>query len=132
MCDENIEAIRAVYGRWSEGDFDASVGLFDPGVVLVLRRDFPEAGTFVGAEAIAAYTRRLLEAWTRLTIEADEIIAAGDSVLAEVVQSGAGSASGAATEFRYFQLWTFRGGKVIRIESIRERAEALAAAGLNE
>ena len=32
----------------------------------------------------------------------------------------------------FFTLWTLRGGKVIRIESFRERAEALEAAGLRE
>jgi ketosteroid isomerase-like protein len=33
-------------------------------------------------------------------------------------------------EFRYFQVWTFRGGSVIRIESIRDRDDALEAVGL--
>jgi hypothetical protein len=33
---------------------------------------------------------------------------------------------------RYFTLWTFRGRKVIRIESFPERAQALEAAGLRE
>jgi hypothetical protein len=31
---------------------------------------------------------------------------------------------------RYYQVWTFRGPSVIRIESIREREDALLAAGL--
>jgi hypothetical protein len=31
----------------------------------------------------------------------------------------------------YFQLWTFRGGKVIRIESIRDADEADEAVGLS-
>jgi hypothetical protein len=28
MSEENVEAIRAIYERWSEGDFRASVELF--------------------------------------------------------------------------------------------------------
>ncbi len=40
--------------------------------------------------------------------------------------------SGVPTELPYFMLWSFRGRHVIRIESFRERAEALAAAGLAE
>jgi ketosteroid isomerase-like protein len=71
-----------------------------------------------------------LEPWTRLTIEAEEIIEAGDSVVAGICQRGAGSGSGAVTEFRYFQVWTFRGGKVIRCENFRERAEAVETTGL--
>jgi uncharacterized protein len=132
MSEENVEAVRAVYERWSEGDLRASIELLDPQVVLVLRPEFPDAGTYTGIEAVEAYTRGLLEPWTHFTIEAEEIIAAGDSVLAGVRQSGVGSSSGIPTELRYFMLWTFRGGRVIRLESIRERAEALEAAGLSE
>ena len=35
-------------------------------------------------------------------------------------------------DMRYFQVWTFRGGAVIRLESVRAREEALEAAGLSE
>jgi ketosteroid isomerase-like protein len=119
-----------VYERWSVGDFRASVDLFDPQVVLVLGRDFPDAGTRLGIEAIETYTRGLLEPWTQFTIEAEEIIPAGDSVLVAVCQRGVGSGSGVATELRYFMLWTFRGRDVIRLESVRERAPALEAVGL--
>lgn len=132
MSQENLEAVRAVYERWSEGDFRASVDLFDPQVVLVLGQEFPDAGTRLGIEAIASYTRGLLEPWTQFTIEAEEIIPAGDSVLVAVRQRGVGSASGVSTELQYFMLWSFRGSSVIRLESLRERAQALEAAGLRE
>ena len=78
------------------------------------------------------YARRLLERWTRITIEAEDMIAVDGSVVATVCQRGVGRESGAETEFRYFQVWSFRGGKVIRLENFRERAEALEAAGLSE
>jgi ketosteroid isomerase-like protein len=132
MSQENVEIVRAVYERWSEGDFRASADLLDPHVLLVLRPEFPEAGTYLGYEAVAAYTRDLLETNRHLTQEAEEIIAAGDSVVVGVRQRGVGRASGVPTEMRFFTLWTLRGRKVIRIESFRERAEALEAAGLRE
>ena len=106
------------------------IELFDSQVVLVLGPEFPDAGAHLGIEAITAYTRSLLEPWTRFTIEAEEIVPAGDSVLVTVCQRGIGSASGISTELRYFMLWSFRGPGVIRLESIRERAQALEAAGL--
>jgi ketosteroid isomerase-like protein len=67
-----------------------------------------------------------------LTMEAEELVPAGDSVLAKVHQGGVGSKSGLPIDVRYFTLWSFRGDKVIRIESFVERAEALEAAGLRE
>jgi uncharacterized protein len=135
MSQENVEVVRAVYERWSEGDFRAAVALFDPHVVLVLGGGFgpdsPDA-TYLGAEAVSAYTRELLETWPDLTMEAEEIVPAGDSVVVSVHQHGVGSASGVPTEMRFFTLWTFRGRKVIRLESFRERTEALEAVGLRE
>ena len=132
MSSENVDALRAVYDEWGKGNLRAGVDLYDRHVLLVLSPEFPDAGTYLGIEAVAAYTRGLLEAWEVFSIEAEEIVPAGDSVLAALCQRGVGGASGAATEFRYFMLWTFRGGRVIRIESIRERAEALEVAGLGE
>ena len=135
MSEENLETVRAVYERWSEGDFAASVDLFDPNVVLVLPPDFgpdvPDASAYLGSGAIASYTRGLLENWADFTMEADELLAAGDSVVAGVHQRGVGRTSGIPTEMRYFTVWSFRGRKVIHLESFRERAEALEAAGLS-
>jgi ketosteroid isomerase-like protein len=132
MSEENIAAVRGVYERFSEGDFRATLDVVDPLVLFVVGGGFPEAGTYLGVESLAEYTREFLEPWARITIEAEEITGAGDSVVAAVRQRGVGSESGAATEFRYFQVWSFRGGKVIRLENFRGRGEALEAAGVRE
>ncbi len=79
---------------------------------------------------MARYMGHFLEPWERVTIAPEELIPAGDSVVAAIVMRGAGSGSGVATEFRYFQVWTFRGETLVRLENMRERDEALAAVGL--
>ena len=139
MAQENVELVRGIYKRFSEGDFRASADLLDPHVILVLPKasewgpEIPESGRYVGAEAVAAYTRdSLLKPWAEFTMEAEEIVAAGDSVLVAVHQRGVGRTSGVPAELRYYTLWSFRGGKVIRIQSFRNRGEALEAAGLSE
>jgi hypothetical protein len=53
-------------------------------------------------------------------------------VVVHVHQHGTGRQSHAFGELRYFQVWTFRGTSVIRIESVMERTEAFKAAGLPE
>lgn len=130
MSDENVEAIRAVYERFGQGDFRASLDVADPHFLLVMPPEFPDAGTYVGLESLGRYTRAFLEPWSHIAIEAEEIIGAGDSVVAAVRQRGVGSESGADTEFRYFQVWTFRGRRAIRLENFRERSQALEAVGL--
>jgi ketosteroid isomerase-like protein len=137
MSQENVEIVRAIYERFGEGDFRASADLLDPHVVLVLRPEFgPEfsgAGTYLGAGAVAAYTREhVLGPWADFRMKAEEILAVGDTVLVSVHQRGVGRAGGVPTELRYFTLWSFRGRKVIRIESFRDRAAALEAAGHQE
>jgi ketosteroid isomerase-like protein len=139
MSQENVETVRAIYERWSEGDFRAAADLLDRHVVLVLDPEFAsyltlsaDDGAFYGIEAVATYTRSILEPMTHLTMEAEEIVVAGDSVLVRVRQRGIGKISGVPTELSYFTLWTFRGRWVIRLESFRERAEALETLGLSE
>ena len=130
MSRRKLEALERVYERWGQGDFTASLDVFDERVVFVMGPGFPEAGIYVGYEGVAEYTRGFLEPWSHITISALEMTPAGDSVVVEVRQRGMGEASGADTGFDYFQLWTFRGEKVIRLENIRERSDAFAAAGL--
>jgi ketosteroid isomerase-like protein len=130
VSEGNVESVRRIYESWGRGDFAATTDVLDLHVLLVVRPEFPDTGTYLGPEGIAEYTRGFLEPWSEITIRAEEIIPVGDSVVVAVLQRGEGDASGAVTEFRYFHLWTFRGGKAIRLETIRERDEAFEAAGL--
>ena len=132
MSQENVEAVRAIYERFSEGNFRASVDLLDRHVLYLMMPDAPEAEDYVGVEAVAMATRRLFETWADLTMDAEELIAAGDTVLVSVRQRGVARISGVPTEAHYFTLWSFRGRKVIRIENFPERAQALEAVGLSE
>ena len=90
--------------------------------------DFPDPGLYEGLEGINRYMTIFLEPWERLTIEAEDFEEAGDSVVVAVLQSGTGSGSGAATEFRYFHVWTFAGGRVVHWQNYRDRDEAVEAA----
>jgi ketosteroid isomerase-like protein len=132
MSKENVEIVQRIYEGWATGDFRAGGDELDEHVVFVIRPDFPEFGVFLGLVGIETYMRRLLEQWERLTVEAEHIQAVGDTVLVRVVQHGKGRVSGIEGDNRYFQLFTFRGQKIVRMESIMDEAEALEAVGLSE
>ena len=127
---ENVEIVREIYAEWGRGNFRAGTDLYDPHVVLVIRQDFPDAGVYVGREEIGAYMREFLADWTDAVVEAEEILGAGDTVVVAVHQRATGTRSELLTDMRYWQAWTFRGGAVVRIESIKGRSEALEVAGL--
>jgi len=132
MSQENVEIVRAVLERWGNCDFRLDPDLVDPEMILVLSAGFPHAGTYSSRRELAKYMQGFLEAWDRLTITAEEIVEAGDAVVATVRQRGVGITSGIATDLRYFQAWSVHGGRIIRLESYRDRREALEAVGLRE
>jgi ketosteroid isomerase-like protein len=107
--------------------------LYDPYVVLVLRPEFPDAKAYYGPDEIRRYMREdFLADLEGAVIVGEEFLDAGDSVVVRVNQRATGAGSGAPVGMRYYQVWTFRGRSVIRIESIRGREEALEAAGLRD
>jgi ketosteroid isomerase-like protein len=115
----------------SQENFRAGTEVLDRETVLVLRSPLPEAGTYRGAEEIRGYMLGFLETWDEAVIEGENFTAVGDNVVVGVHQRATGIESGIPVEMRYFQVWTFRGATVLRIESIRERGEAFDAAGLD-
>jgi ketosteroid isomerase-like protein len=132
MSQDHVETVRAIYERWAEGDFKAGMELYDPRILLVLRPEFPDSGAYVGPDEIRGYMRKdFLADLEDAAIVGEEFIDAGDSVVVQINQIATGPESGARVGIRYYQVWTFRGDSVIRIESIREREEALEAAGLS-
>jgi ketosteroid isomerase-like protein len=132
MTADRVETVRRIYEEWARGNFRAGTELFDPNVLLVLRPEFPEQGAYVGLERISAYMRDLLASYTGFAIAGKDFVAAGDSVVVELHQTGTGATSGVPTDHHYFQVWTFRGDSVIRIESINDRRDALAVVGLGD
>jgi uncharacterized protein len=132
MSQENVEVVRRVFAGWATGDFGAGLTDLDPDVVFVVRRPFPEPVETVGPSGIREYMRGFLDNWETYVVEARDLQAIGDTVVADAVQRGEGKASRIEIEQPFFMLFTFRRGKIVRIESILNRDEALEAAGLSE
>ena len=132
MSSENVEALRRVYAGWERGDFTTSEGLMEKNIVLVVSPGFPTEGLWVGIDGVKKHTAQVLDAWESLTMAAESYTEAGDTVLVRVHQRGIGAGSGVSTEMRYFQLWSFRGSKAIRLEVVADEDEALEAVGLPE
>jgi len=130
MSSENLETLAAIYQGRERGDFAVGISAFEQNATLVIHPDIPDAGVFVGLDGIRSYMTRFLEAWESLTIGAESFKDVGDSVLVKVKQTGIGQDSGAPV-FDYFQLWTFRGGMVIRLDSVLSEEKALKAVGLS-
>jgi ketosteroid isomerase-like protein len=70
MSKENVEAVRAVFKEWGQGNLRAGGDLFDPDILLITAADLPDAGRFLGRDSVQGFMRGFLEAWSNLTITA--------------------------------------------------------------
>ena len=129
MSEQNVEIVRAFYERLARGDFNALTDV--PGdFEFVTSPELPDAGTYRGEGAIR-FMKTWVESFDQLTIEATEIIDAGDKVVVAILQRGRPRGSQTAVEGGWWQVVTLRGGETVRVESFPERAQALEAAGLS-
>src|SRR4051812_6363068 len=97
--------------------------------MYVVRPDFPDSGVYVGAE-VPAFVNRFLEQWSSITYEIESVREAGDTLVLRVRQRSTGVASGVEGDQMMFMLISFRGGKIIRMETVMHESDALAAAGI--
>ena len=129
MSQENVELVR----RGIES-VEAFWALLDEDVVWDLGRDPPPDihGVSVGRDSVIEASRRYWGTWDEYSLDADELIDAGSSVVVVVHERGRGRGSGAPFDRRWAQVWTFREGRIVRWELFGDKAEALEAAGLSE
>ena len=130
MSQENVEIVRARYERTARGDF-SSFEDFAEDFEFVTSHEPPDAGTYRG-EAAREWIASWVGSFEGMTMEATEIIDAGDKVVVGILGRGRPSGSDAVVEGRWWQVMTFRDGLIVRSEVFPERAEALEAAGLSE
>ena len=134
MSQENVEIVRRAYERWNQGDFggDLEKNLFAPGFEYLPAPVVGLGETIQGLDGFMRFLEQFWEDFNGAHVEPQELMEAGDRVLAVVTFRGKGRQSGVDVNMEVFQLWTLCEGKVVRGQGFREREEALEAAGLSE
>jgi uncharacterized protein len=130
MSQENVEAVRRQHQHFSRTG-EVLPEIYDSDAEWMAAREDPDAATHRGLEAIRGYFAQWTEVFEGGDFRARELIDAGDKVFAWCCFSGRGMTSGAPVEMEQAQIWTFRDGKVVRVEEYFDRAEALKT-GLSE
>jgi uncharacterized protein len=134
MSQENVEIVRRVSEAFAEGDLDTVFALVAPEIEW----DFSNADTWLeeqvyrGYDAITEFFGKWIGEWEDYRFELEDVIDAGDKAVAIVRDEGRGKSSGIRLERRHAEVWTFRDGKVIRIEPFDAKTKALEAVGLSE
>jgi ketosteroid isomerase-like protein len=130
---ENVEIVRKVYDAAARRDALTLLGFYDPEVEFDSSRvhgSLMGGAVYHGHEGLRRWARDWYEAWELIEYDVEELIDAGEHVIAVVTVRGRGRASAAEVEWtRHGGVWTFRDGKVVRVVWFPTREEALAAAG---
>ena len=133
MSEENVETVRRVYEAAARRDAEAIYALYDPEVELnATRIGVGDLGIYHGHEGLRVLFGELHQTWGAVQYDYEELIDAGDHVVAVVLRHAQGRASGVDIEAPLAVLWTLRDGKVISVVWFGSRAEALEAVGLSD
>jgi ketosteroid isomerase-like protein len=104
--------------------------LIDPEIVVV-DHDIPDADDYGGHEG---FRKWLLEdwasAWESYTMEMEQLVDAGDTVLSVFTLTARGKGSGVETKRRNATVNTVKNGRITRVDYYTTEEEARSAAGL--
>jgi ketosteroid isomerase-like protein len=112
------------------GLVDAAAPFLDPDVEFVLGAFGPY--TYEDPSGLRGSWLDWLEPWVTYRTEIDQVIDAGDRVVVLVHDFGRREADAPEVDVIGANIWTFRDGKVTRIEFFPDRTVALEVAGLRE
>jgi ketosteroid isomerase-like protein len=114
---------------WREGRVDDALRGLGADFEWVVP-NHPEGAVRRGPDSVIEFFHEWIEPWEEFEIEWELEQRAPDRALATIDMSGRGRGSGAPAEMRFYQLWTYRDGRVVRMEMFNDRDEARRAAGL--
>jgi ketosteroid isomerase-like protein len=130
MSEENVEVVRGGFETLNAGEPDFSI--YHSELVYHPRADEPDPSPHIGREAFERLALGFLESFPSLEFDVEELIDAGDLVIASTVMHGRGAASGASVDDAYVFVYKLQDGLVVEAWEYRTRQEALEAVGLEE
>jgi len=133
MSQENVEIMRRAYAVLAEQGVEAALAFADPECESTTPPSLAsEPDTYRGHDGVRRWFGSFDDAMEGVHLEAVELTAVGDKVLAETKLHARGRSTGIETEQRAFLVFALRDGLVTRIEAFAEHGQALAAAELSE
>jgi ketosteroid isomerase-like protein len=134
MSQENVEILRGAVAAFNAHDIEGWVKYYDREFEFVdhMGAVAEEAGS--GIEAVRLQVEGWFEAFPDFRAEVEEFInVGGDRIVSVTHWQGTGSGSGLPYSQHAAEMFTFRGGKIVRAElGFADKDAALEAAGQRE
>ncbi|MCW3034142.1 MAG: hypothetical protein QOK19_2611 [Solirubrobacteraceae bacterium] len=128
MSRENVEIVKrgvedvAATGKPPWALLDEDIETYD--------HDTPDQGAYMGHAGYGRWLEDWEAAWGEWTIEPEEYVDAGDSVVVVIRMRATGRGSGLELSRQDAMVFKLRNGLVIRLDYYNDRAAALNAVGL--
>jgi hypothetical protein len=132
MSKENVALIKAIYDAFSTGDVPGVLGRMSPSIVWNEAENFPYAdkNPYNGPDAIAnGVFGRIMMEWDGFQVVPEEILDAGDTVVALGRYLGTFKATGKQQHTQMVHVWRVVDGKAARFQQYADTLQVARVTG---
>ena len=132
MSKENVALIQGLYDAFATGDVADVLGRMSPDIVWNEAENFPYAdgNPYVGPDAIVGGVfARCATEWDGFAVSVEEILDAGDTIIALGRYLGVYKATGKPMRTQLVHVWRITGGKVVRFQQYADTLQVSRVTG---
>jgi ketosteroid isomerase-like protein len=122
----NSARLRALYEAFAHGDVPTVLATFDADIVWMEAENLSYAAgnPYRGSQAIVqGIFARLGQEWSQFRVTPERFIDGGDTVAVTGRYSGTFKSTGLPVDAQFVHVWTFRNGKIVRMEGYTDTAQ---------
>ena len=126
MSQNNVEIIRGMYDAFIRGDVPSVLSVLDPEIEWLEAENFiyADRNPYLGPNAVLeGVFMRLATEWDGFTVSTEEILDAGEIVVARGYYSGTYKKTGKQVRAQLAHFLTLRDGKVIKFQQYTDTAQ---------
>lgn len=126
MSENSVEVVRSMYGAFAVGDVPAVLEKMDPRIEWNEAEGFPYAdgNPYIGPDAVVeGVFARLGSEWDDWSLTIDELLDAGDTVVATGRYRGTYKQSGDAIDAQFVHVWKVQDGKAVSFQQYTDTAQ---------
>jgi uncharacterized protein len=127
MSAENVTVLRDAYGAFARQDIPGVMAAFDENIHWHTPDSLPFGGDYHGHDAVGGFFGQLGTHWQELSVEPEEFIDGGDTIV--VVARVRGTAAAGSLDQKHVHIWRMRDGKAASFTEYSDTARALQALG---
>lgn len=132
MSKENVAVIQGIYAAFASGDVAGVLSRMSPDIVWNEAENFPYAdgNPYIGPEAVAhGVFARCGSEWDGFAVVIEDVLDAGDTVVALGRYRGTYKATGRAQNTQLVHVWRLAGGKAIRFQQYADTLQVAKVIG---